>query len=395
MERGLRILFLHDRLSAKGGADRYLLGLLDHLAPEQETFLAVGKDDGSVPEAQRKRLGPWRKISGLGRRGLKTKSSHATQKSLSALVKEFKPDLIHLHNIMHPDLIRLAAESGPSLMTVQDHRLFCPGAGKLTPSGEVCRQVLGPPCGSCLKDKGYASRLLRLTLERLQAASKLRAVHVLSNYMASELSMAWQSRGLTAPRLEVIPPFVHGLKAPDRSKQRKHHLLACRLSARKGVRVALKAASLLQGGESLLIAGDGRLAPDVARAAELSQGRIKYAGWAGRHDMARHLAGALSLWAPSLWAEPFGIVGLEAGFMGAPVIATPVGGTGDWLHNGKNGLLVDPGDAAGLARAADSLARDRNKAERMGQAGTCMVKGIFRPSRLAQAVCNLYLTVTI
>ena len=69
MEQQIRILFLHDRLSARGGADRYLIGLLDHLSPQYKSLLAVGQNDGSLPEPEKQLLGPWQRVSGLARRG--------------------------------------------------------------------------------------------------------------------------------------------------------------------------------------------------------------------------------------------------------------------------------------------------------------------------------------
>jgi len=55
---------------------------------------------------------------------------------------------------------------------------------------------------------------------------------------------------------------------------------------------------------------------------------------------------------PSRWAEPFGLVGLEAGVFGTPAVAFDVGGISDWLTDGKNGRLISPSlGAAGLGSA--------------------------------------------
>ena len=56
---------------------------------------------------------------------------------------------------------------------------------------------------------------------------------------------------------------------------------------------------------------------------------------------------------PSLWPEPFGLVGLEAGLRGVPVAAFAAGGIPDWLKEGVNGYLApdNPPTASGLAGA--------------------------------------------
>ena len=43
-------------------------------------------------------------------------------------------------------------------------------------------------------------------------------------------------------------------------------------------------------------------------------------------------------------AEGFGIVALEAGIRGVPVVAYDVDGIGEAIHNGENGILVTSGD---------------------------------------------------
>ena len=71
---------------------------------------------------------------------------------------------------------------------------------------------------------------------------------------------------------------------------------------------------------------------------------------------------------PSLWPEPFGLVGLDAASLGRPAIAFDVGGIRDWLTDGANGRLVEPAAGSeGLAQAMVALLNDPAARERMGQ----------------------------
>lgn len=382
----IKVLHLNDRLSARGGADRHLVAVLSGLQGRAQTLLAVGYDDGSLPPGEREGLGPWQRVKGLERGGLSARGGEAARRRLSEVLDEFQPDLIHLHNLMDPELLELAVARGRTLMTVQDHRLFCPGLGKLLPEGGICQRPMGEHCLACFGDQEYGRRLLELTQRRLEALKGMARVLLLSHYMASEL----KALGLAADRLQVIPPFVQGLAEKGDPGPGKYHLLAGRLVARKGVEVALQALDILQEPLPLLVAGDGSLAEAVARRAAGSEGRLSFVGWADRARMGRLLAGAASLWLPSLWAEPFGIVGVEALALGTPVLASSVGGVADWLADGHSGHLLPPGDAKALAAAADRLAQDPERARAMGAAGRAWVSKNLDPERLMDRLMALY-----
>lgn len=67
--------------------------------------------------------------------------------------------------------------------------------------------------------------------------------------------------------------------------------------------------------------------------------------------------------------EGFGIVYLEAGAFGKPVVAGNVAGAVDAVLDGRTGLLVDPTDPAAVAEAIVSLLLDADLARRLGEAG--------------------------
>jgi glycosyltransferase involved in cell wall biosynthesis len=56
---------------------------------------------------------------------------------------------------------------------------------------------------------------------------------------------------------------------------------------------------------------------------------------------------------PSLWPEPFGLMGIEAQARGRPVVAYDVGGISEWM--GDAGILVPRGDTGALARSISTV----------------------------------------
>ena len=87
---------------------------------------------------------------------------------------------------------------------------------------------------------------------------------------------------------------------------------------------------------------------------------MEFVGWLNGHQLESLWADCDLLVVPSLWPEPFGRVGIEAGLYGVPVAAFAVGGIPEWLTDGVNGYLAsgDPPIAAGLAEGIIKCLRD-------------------------------------
>lgn len=67
--------------------------------------------------------------------------------------------------------------------------------------------------------------------------------------------------------------------------------------------------------------------------------------------------------------EGFGIVYLEAGACGKPVVATDAGGIRDAVIDGKTGIIVPDGNIPGIANAIRELLHDPDKARHLGEQG--------------------------
>jgi phosphatidylinositol alpha-1,6-mannosyltransferase len=76
-------------------------------------------------------------------------------------------------------------------------------------------------------------------------------------------------------------------------------------------------------------------------------------------------------------AEGFGVVYLEAGACGKPVVAGDSGGVRDAVRDGETGLLVDPEDPVAVADAIGKFLADRAFAQRLGTRGRSRVIAEF------------------
>lgn len=384
------MLILADRLSARGGADQHLLALIPELKLRYRTLLAVGRDDGTLQGPAKGRLGSYCRLKGLNRSGLNRRGKQGALRRLEKLVWQFNPDIIHMQNIMDPCLLKAVAATQKAVLTVQDHRLFCPGRGKLKKNLTLCFEPMGPDCLTCLEDLDYGSKMLELTQKRLQAARGMKAIIVLSRYMARELRKSWIKSGGAFPDPHVVPPFINK-STPALNKTRGgHHLLAGRMVRQKGIDVAVKARKLLKNPLPLIVAGAGPLQGVLQKSAQKEPENLIIKPWQSPNSLQNLLRNAVSLWLPSLWAEPFGIVGVEALAMGKPVVASNIGGVPDWLINGKNGLLVKPGDAKGLADAADQLSQNPALSAQLGEWGRKNVLSKYQLQNIIPKMLNIY-----
>jgi glycosyltransferase involved in cell wall biosynthesis len=81
---------------------------------------------------------------------------------------------------------------------------------------------------------------------------------------------------------------------------------------------------------------------------------------------------------------------LEAMAAARPVVATRVGGVPELVKDGVNGILVEPGDVQGFARAVKYLLENPELAEKMGLAGREIAAREFRCDWVAQQFTDLY-----
>ncbi|MGE0453931.1 MAG: glycosyltransferase family 4 protein [Vicinamibacteria bacterium] len=323
----MRVLHLTDRWSDRGGAYVHLQGIVEEQRKAGHTLRVAAADlEGQPPACPELSV-----VAGLEARG----EDPAPLLALDALVAAERPDLVHVHTVMNPRVLEWAG-ARPALITVQDHRLFCPGRGKLRLDGRVCVEAMSPTtCAPCFEDQAYFRHILGLTERRLRALRSLRRVVVLSEYMQRELVAV----GVPEQQVDVVPPFVHDLRdCPANGPPCV--LFVGRLVSAKGPLEAVAAWRASEVRLPLVVAGTGPLREAVAAAG------AEVLGWVGRAELARLYARARAVLLTSRWQEPFGIVGLEARSLGVPVVAWDSGGVREWSPS----ALVPWGDVEGLAR---------------------------------------------
>lgn len=162
-----------------------------------------------------------------------------------------------------------------------------------------------------------------------------------------------------------------------------------RLQRWKGIHTFLQAAEIVSRHDPevyfVVVGGSHFAEPDYPKQLEeqviragISE-RVRFAGH--QTDVVRWIQ-AFDILVHASNREPFGMVIIEGMAMGKPVIAAKAGGPTETITHGENGLLVPPGDRAGLAAAIQELLQDHLKYERISRAASSRARQ-FSSERLA------------
>jgi len=116
-----------------------------------------------------------------------------------------------------------------------------------------------------------------------------------------------------------------------------------------------------------VLVGQGPHEPAVRRHAD-RLGLNGSAVFVGFRKDAPRIAGAFDVFTLSSIQEGLSIAMLEAMAMGRPVVVTDVGGAREVVKDGREGILVPPGDPAQLAESLLALLSDADRRRRMGKA---------------------------
>jgi glycosyltransferase involved in cell wall biosynthesis len=167
--------------------------------------------------------------------------------------------------------------------------------------------------------------------------------------------------GLTVPDWGIAHSGVDPSRFPpsEPGPWRWRLLYAGRVDERKGIMTAVEALAELPAEATLVIQGGGDegFAEQLReRSAELGiADRVEFRA-PSRDTLAATYAECDALLFPVTWDEPWGLVPIEAMSVGRPVVATGTGGSAEYLRDGENCLLFEPGNAAALASAVRRLA---------------------------------------
>jgi glycosyltransferase involved in cell wall biosynthesis len=287
------------------------------------------------------------------------------------LIIREKPQIVHAHNWLVHSFLPLKKWSGASLvMTLHDYSLSC-AKKRLMYHGKPCSGPAFSKCLTCSVAHYGAAKGVVVTVGNMWMSKAERRlvdlfvpisravshgnnlddnhfeVQVIPNFIRDDLSDRQESND---PCLALLPDNGYLLFVGD-------------LVEDKGINVLLQAYRELKNAPPLVLIG--RKFPNLPL--DLPRNVHMLGMWKHPSVLEAWRRCSIAL-TPSIWAEPFGLVAIEAMAVGRPVIASGIGGLRDFILDGQTGYLVPPGDPIALQHAIESLLANPQLRERMGQA---------------------------
>lgn len=310
---------------------------------------------------------PWRRYfppevnlssaSSKARFFLRSLGGGGTASRFKSLLKEFKPDVVHLNNIhsqLSPVIADIAHKCGCKVVwTLHDYKLLCPRYDCMRHGTEPCDLCFSDKNNvlkqKCMKDSLPASIMayceaVRWNRDTLETCTD--AFICPSHFMKSKMEQG----GFNPAKLHTVCNFIDTEKCrrDDYTERGDYYCYVGRLSTEKGVETLARVAASLP--HKLVVIGDGPLKETLPK----SSG-IEYVGRKDWGDI-KHIAGlARFLVIPSECFENNPLSVIEALCLGTPVLGARIGGIPELIDEGTDGLCFESGNEEAFARKIEKM----------------------------------------
>ena len=282
--------------------------------------------------------------------------SSEVAKKFEQLISDFKPDVVHLHNVhshISPLVAKIAHENGIRVVwTLHDYKLICPVYTCLR-NNETCEVCFKNKSGvikhKCMK-KSHLASILAYLEGCYWSKKKLSAITDMFISPSAFLKTKMVEAGYSCEQIEVLHNFMPEQVIPTPEKD-DYYCYTGRLSAEKGIDTLLEAAEKLP--YKLKIIGGGPLLDTYRNRYQTD--RIEFIGHTAPDKLYRIVSKARFLVIPSIWYEnnPFSVI--EALCLGTPVLGARIGGIPELIEEDKNGHLFAHGDITELKEKIELL----------------------------------------
>jgi glycosyltransferase involved in cell wall biosynthesis len=288
------------------------------------------------------------------------------------MLGEFRPDVVHFHNIVGLSIGMIDQcyrRQIPTVMTLHDYWGICFKNTFLKNNGNICTHG-GLACLDC-REMLAGHLPLPSPVRNAHSLFALRQVDRLitpSRYVAAQ----YIANGLPSDKFAVIQNGIDTESfAPHQRRAGKLTLgFIGHLGYHKGLDILLHALSLMDATQvRLLVVGSGE---DAERFRTFSHERgldphVTFLGQVDNQRIASIYQEIDVLVVPSVWPENSPVTITEAMASGIPVIASDVGGIGELVEDGVTGYLIPLRDSLAIAERIGRFLKRPELLKSMGE----------------------------
>ena len=370
----MKILMVNKFFYIKGGSETYYFALKRELESEGHEVIDFSMQDPKNFES------PYsdyfvKAIDYNGPNGIKDKIraaaniiySREAKKKFEKLVKDTKPDIVHLHIFQHqlsPSILDVCKKYNlPVVYTAHDLKMLCLNYVMMT-HGEVCEKCKGGHYINCAKNKcvkdSFAKSMINVCEGYLHKWRKsydvIDRIITPSNFYRKKFI----EFGVSEDRVIHLANFLDRECPHVNKTEDKYFLYFGRLSREKGIMTLIKAFEkyVAQGGEyDLKIVGSGPCKDEIA---DYIFGRgltkVHLLGYKSGQELIDIVGNAEAVVLPSEWYENGPYSAIEALQLGRPIIGSELGGIPELIDG--NGYIFNHGNVDELAGVLSSFPAD-------------------------------------
>jgi glycosyltransferase involved in cell wall biosynthesis len=380
----MKILIIHNHYLEKGGEDEVVNAETKLLTERGHKVILYEKSNEHI------RSMPFFKKLFFFLRELNF--SRTTYKEVKEIIKREKPDIAHIHNIficVTPSVyFALKEENVPIVQSLHNYRFFCI-KGTFFDQGAVCekckgRQFFNAVIRKCWRNSFLLSFLSAKILEKGEFFLK----KIDSFIVTSEFSRdKFIELGFDKERIHLKVNFLT-IEPEESNRDGNYALFLGRLVDYKGIETLIKAFKI-SSPFNLKIVGDGPLKKEVQDFAS-SHANVEWLGKIGRDSVLEAIKNSSFVIFPSECYENMPVVIMESFVFSKPVLASKLGAVKDFVINGVNGILFEPGNEKDLAAKISYLFSHNKERIEMGKNANRFYRERFDKEKNYQDLMDIY-----
>lgn len=410
----MRILLVNKFHYLKGGSEKYYfeLGKLLKDYGNEIAYFTMKNDKNIETGDKQYYVNEIDLNNGSKLKALDIIYSKENYKKFEKVIKDFKPDIVHLNNFqrqLSESIIECCYKYKiPMVFTAHDVQAICPAISMLDSDKRICEDCVNGKYTNCIKKKCIKKSNMKSILGAIEAKYyRIKKVYTKKiNYIITP-SEFYRNKfikdGISQGKIKSIHNFIdtngYNLKVEDQD----YVFYSGRLSIEKGILNLIEAFSKLikenknLKDKKLLIAGDGPEKEKIEKIIKINklEKNIILLGYLNQDELKDYIRKCKFAVVPSIWYEngPYSVIEIQ--LIGKAIIGADIGGIPEMVINNENGLTYKYDDINELMKKMKLLFDNKDLVRKYGIKAKEFAKNEYDKKEYYDKLIEIYNKVKI